>query len=121
MLEAIARGVDMFDCVMPTRNARNGSLFTSAGRINIKNKQYGKDFGPLDEGCLCPVCREYSRAYLSHLYRSGEILGLRLNTLHNLFFMVGLAANCRRSILEGRFPEFKRTFLAGYFGADGSS
>jgi len=114
LLEGIERGVDMFDCVMPTRNARNGSLFTSSGRVNIKNRRHRADFGPLDEACACPVCTTYSRAYLSHLFRSGEILSLRLNSLHNLWFMVHLAADCRRAISEGRFVEFKKSFLDAY-------
>lgn len=114
MLDAIERGVDMFDCVMPTRNARNGTLFTSFGRVNIKNERYRTDFGPLDPACGCPVCTTYSRAYLSHLFRAGEILALRLNTLHNLCFMVALAADCREAIREGRFMDFKRSFLAAY-------
>jgi queuine tRNA-ribosyltransferase len=116
-VEAIARGVDMFDCVMPTRNARNGSLFTSRGKINIKNARYRDDFGDLDPGRPTPVTRRYTPAYLHHLFRAGEILSLQLNTLHNLCFMLELAANCRRAILEGRFAEFRRAFLAAYRGA----
>ncbi len=114
MLDAIEQGVDMFDCVMPTRNARNGSLFTSQGKLNIKNAKYINDFAPLDPACGCPVCLRYSRAYLSHLYRSGEILALRLNTLHNLFFMLQLAATARMAIRSGTFRELKRTFLQTY-------
>lgn len=114
LLDGIERGVDMFDCVMPTRNARNGCLFTSGGKLNIKNQRFMTDFGPLDPACACPVCREYTRAYLSHLYRSGEILALRLNTLHNLFFMLQLASNARTAIRENRFLNFKRTFLDRY-------
>ena len=114
MLEGIEHGVDMFDCVMPTRNARNGSLFTSQGRINIKNQRFTRDFGPPDPACACPVCQTHTRAYLSHLYRAGEILALRLNTLHNLFFMIELAIQARQAIQAGRFPEFKRTFLKSY-------
>ena len=113
-LTAIELGVDMFDCVMPTRNARNGSLFTSEGRINIKNQRYQTDFGPLDPACSCPVCRRYSRAYLSHLFRSNEVLSLELNTLHNLCFMLDLAANVRTAIRAGSFMEFKRAFLNAY-------
>lgn len=116
-LEAVERGIDMFDCVMPTRNARNGSLFTSRGRLNIKNQQCRTDFGPLDEGCDCVACTRYSRAYLAHLYRAGEISALRLNTLHNLRFMLNLAAAVRSAIRAGRFLEFKREFLHGYTGA----
>lgn len=113
-LTAIELGVDMFDCVMPTRNARNGSLFTSEGRINIKNQRFRTDFGPLDAACPCPVCRRYSRAYLSHLFRSNEVLSLQLNTLHNLCFMLDLAANVRTAIRAGSFLEFKRAFLNAY-------
>ncbi len=114
LLECVGRGIDLFDCVMPTRNARNGSLFTSQGKINIKNQRHRTDFGPLDPACGCPVCKTYTRAYLSHLYRSGEVLALRLNTLHNLFFVLELAAHVRQAIRDGRFIEFKRMFLDRY-------
>jgi len=117
ILAAVERGVDMFDCVMPTRNARNGSLFTSRGKINIKNQQYRNDFSPLDDACDCSVCQTYTRAYLCHLYRAGEISALRLNTLHNLRFMLNLAAAVRHAIRGGRFLEFKREFLHGYASA----
>ncbi|MDZ4857588.1 MAG: tRNA guanosine(34) transglycosylase Tgt [Candidatus Hydrogenedentes bacterium] len=117
ILAAVERGVDMFDCVMPTRNARNGTLFTSHGKVNIKNQQYRTDFSPLDERCDCPVCATYSRAYLCHLFRAGEISALRLNTLHNLRFMLNFAAGVRSAIRAGRFLEFKREFLHGYTGA----
>ena len=103
---------------MPTRNARNGTLFTSGGKVNIKNARYKDDFGALDPVYPTPVSDRYSPAYLSHLYRAGEILALRLNSLHNLYFLLGLAANCRKAILEGRFSEFKHTFLAGYLVSD---
>jgi len=116
LLEAIERGVDMFDCVMPTRNARNGTLFTSGGKVNIKNARFATDFGPLDAHCGCPVCARYSRAYLSHLWRSKEISALRLNTLHNLFFMLQLAALARGAIRNGMFRTFKRAFLEAYSG-----
>ncbi|MCC6143593.1 MAG: tRNA guanosine(34) transglycosylase Tgt [Candidatus Hydrogenedentes bacterium] len=114
ILHAVEHGVDMFDCVMPTRNARNGSLFTWQGKVNIKNAAHLRDFGPLDARCGCPVCRRYSRAYLSHLYRAGEISALRLNTLHNLWFMLDFAANVRQAIREGRFLDFKQGFLRAY-------
>ena len=114
LLEGIERGIDMFDCVMPTRNARNGSLFTSQGRVNIKNQRFARDFSPLDPNCSCPTCRHYTRAYLSHLYRSGEITALRLNTLHNVFFMLQLAARARQAIRAGQFQSFKRAFLTAY-------
>jgi len=112
--------VDMFDCVMPTRNARNGALFTTFGRVNIKNQGYTTDFGPLDHACGCPVCRTYTRAYLSHLYRAGEILALRLNTLHNLWFMLHFSTTVREAIRAGRFREFKQSFLARYRAGEGS-
>ncbi|PCJ54986.1 MAG: tRNA guanosine(34) transglycosylase Tgt, partial [Candidatus Hydrogenedentota bacterium] len=102
----------------PTRNARNGGLFTSQGKLNIRNARYKNDFGPLDPACGCPVCTTHSRAYLSHLYRAGEVLGIRLNTLHNLCFMLDLAADSRKAVLEGRFTEFKRSFLASYDNSD---
>ena len=114
ILNAIERGVDMFDCVMPTRNARNGSLFTSTGKVNITNARHARDFGPPDANCACPVCRTYTRSYLHHLYRAKEILSLRLNTLHNLSFMLQLADSARKAIRDGRFLEFKRTFLQSY-------
>ncbi len=114
LLMGIANGIDLFDCVMPTRNARNGSLFTSQGRVNIKNAKYIRDFSPLDPECRCPVCQTYTRAYLSHLYRAGEILALRLNTLHNLFFMLQLSAAARDAIRDGQFPAFRRAFLGIY-------
>ncbi len=118
LLAGIELGVDMFDCVMPTRNARNGSLFTSAGRVNIKNAKHVRDFGPLDPACRCPVCQTYSRAYLSHLFRSGEILALRLNTLHNLFFMLELSAQVREAVRDNRFGAFKQSFLQSYAGRE---
>lgn len=118
-LTGIGLGVDMFDCVMPTRNARNGTLFTAGGRVNIKNARHARDFGPLDPGCPCPVCARYSRAYLSHLFRAGEILALRLNTLHNICFMLQLASRARSAIRQGRFREFKDAFLQSYRGEDG--
>jgi queuine tRNA-ribosyltransferase len=114
IIAAVREGVDMFDCVMPTRNARNGCLFTSQGKVNIKNKKYQRDFGPLDPACRCPVCRTYSRAYLRHLFMAREILSLRLNTLHNLFFMLHLSAAMREAIRAGRYIEFKASFLQHY-------
>lgn len=112
--EAVERGIDIFDCVQPTRNARNGQLFTTSGKVNIKNAIYREDFRPLDEECNCPVCRNYTRAYLAHLYHAGEILALRLNTLHNLYFMVKLLKLIRESIKENSFLQEKDKFLAKY-------
>jgi queuine tRNA-ribosyltransferase len=110
IVEAVALGVDMFDCVLPTRNARNGTLFTSSGRITIKNARYLEDDGPLDADCDCYTCRNYSRAYLRHLFMARELLSYRLNTIHNLAFYAGLMRNIRRSIMEDRFEAFRRDF-----------
>ncbi|GAM08054.1 queuine tRNA-ribosyltransferase [Geobacter sp. OR-1] len=112
LVEGINAGYDMFDCVMPTRNARNGMLFTSFGRVNIKGAVYAEDSGPVDPECDCYVCRNFSRAYLRHLYRAGEILSSRLNTWHNLHFYLNLMAQARRAIGEGRFTDFRREFYA---------
>jgi len=103
ILYAVRHGVDMFDCVMPTRIARNGALYTSQGRINIKAAAYESDFGPLDENCDCYVCRNFSRAYLRHLFRMGEISSLIYNTYHNLYFMKSFMTEIRRSIIDGSF------------------
>lgn len=112
MLFAIRHGVDMFDCVMPTRIARNGTLYTSAGRVNIKAAQYEKDFGPLDEKCGCYVCRNFSRAYLRHLFREGEIAALTYNTYHNLYFMKNFMDEIRGSIINGSFCDTEAKWLA---------
>jgi queuine tRNA-ribosyltransferase len=109
--EAVEKGIDMFDCAMPTRNARNGQVFTSRGKVVIKNAQYKEDFGPLDPECECYTCRHFSRAYLCHLFRAGEILALRLNTLHNIHYMVKLFRQIRQAIEEDRYEEAKREFL----------
>ena len=114
ILDGVERGIDMFDCVLPTRNARNGALFTSTGRLNIKNSTNRFDFGPIDPDCRGPISGEYSRAYLSHLFRANELSALRLNTLHNLFFMLHFTANLRAAIRAGRFTEFKTSFLERY-------
>jgi queuine tRNA-ribosyltransferase len=112
---AVGQGVDMFDCVMPTRNARNGWLFTRHGDIKIKNAQYKADMRPLDETCGCYTCRNFTRAYLHHLHRIGEILGARLNTIHNLFYYQALMAEMRAAIEGGAFADFTR----GFHGARG--
>jgi queuine tRNA-ribosyltransferase len=112
LIEGINYGFDMFDCVMPTRNARNGMLFTASGSINIKNAVYAEDSSPIDSGCGCYVCGNYSRAYLRHLYRSGEILASRLNTWHNLHYYLSLMADARRAVAEDRFPQFRQEFYA---------
>jgi queuine tRNA-ribosyltransferase len=110
LVECVARGIDMFDCVMPTRNARNGQLFTSEGPINIKNAQFAEDDGPVDPACACYTCRNFSRAYLSHLYRAGEMTSATLNTLHNLSFYLDSMRRIREAIAFGRFEDFRLGF-----------
>jgi len=110
LIENIERGVDMFDCVMPTRNARNGTLFTSFGRINIKGAKFKEDEGPIDPECKCLTCTTYSRAYMSHLFRAREITYFRLATLHNLHYYLNLMREVRIAIVEDRFAEFKEEF-----------
>ncbi len=110
LIEGVSRGVDMFDCVMPTRNARNGVLFTTFGKISIKQARYSADPLPIDPDCACYVCRNYSRAYLRHLYQSREILASVLNTHHNLHYYLNLMGEVRQAIEQGRFPEFKAEF-----------
>jgi queuine tRNA-ribosyltransferase len=110
LVEAVARGIDLFDCVLPTRNARNGQLFTSEGRINIKNAQYAEDDGPPDPDCRCYTCRTCSRAYLRHLHVTGEMTGATLNTLHNLHFYLDTLGRIRDAIAFGRFESFKVAF-----------
>lgn len=110
---AVAHGVDMFDCVMPTRNARNGYLFTSQGVVKIKNAAHRHDTGPLDPGCDCYVCQTYSRAYLHHLYRCGEILAARLHTWHNLHYYLRLMARIREAIKQDNFAKFAQEFMLG--------
>jgi queuine tRNA-ribosyltransferase len=107
-----AMGADMFDCVMPTRNARNGQLFTAGGTLNISNARHRFDEQPVEPGCSCYTCRHYSRAYLRHLYQAREILAYRLNTIHNLHFYLSLVKKMRMTILEGTFGQFKAEFIA---------
>jgi queuine tRNA-ribosyltransferase len=112
LVENVSRGIDMFDCVMPTRNARNGTLFTSFGKVTIKAKQYETDPLPIDPECNCMVCQNYSRSYLRHLFRSREITYFRLATIHNLYYYLDLMKQMREAILEDRFDEFKAEFYA---------
>ena len=112
IVEAVLRGIDMFDCVMPTRNARNGHLFTRQGVIKIRNTRYQHDNRPLQEGCGCYTCRNYSRAYLRHLNKSGEVLGARLNTIHNLYYYQELMCEIRAAIKAGRLQSFVTEFYA---------
>nr|WP_320193713.1 tRNA guanosine(34) transglycosylase Tgt [uncultured Desulfobacter sp.] len=111
LVALVGMGCDMFDCVMPSRNARNGQLFTSTGTVNIPNAKYKTDDRPIDENCGCYTCRNYSRAYLRHLYKSRELLSYRLNTIHNLYYYLDLMAKMRHAIKEGRFPEFQQQFF----------
>jgi queuine tRNA-ribosyltransferase len=110
LVEGVRAGIDLFDCVMPTRNARNGQLFTSFGKVNIKNAKYADDSGPLDPECPCEACTDYSRAYLRHLFVCNELLSARLNTVHNLTFYVGLMKQMRAAILENRFDDWAQNF-----------
>ena len=110
LVENVERGVDMFDCVMPTRNARNGTLFTSYGKVNIKSARYKEDDSPLDPECGCIVCQNYSKAYLNHLFRAREITYYRLATIHNLYYYLNLMKQMRQAILANGFAEFKREF-----------
>ena len=119
LVEMMAMGIDMFDCVLPTRNARNGMLFTTTGRLQIKRREYHDDPRPIDPSCGCPVCGSYSRAYLRHLYVSGEILSMRLNTLHNLHHYATLIRDAREAIEVGRYRDFMNGFRARSDGRTG--
>ncbi len=114
ILSGVENGVDLFDCVAPTRNARNGTLYTCQGKINITNAEFKKDFSPVEKDCGCYVCKNYSRAYLCHLFRGKEMLAGTLASIHNLYFTIHLVKNIRQAILDDRFPDFKRDFLAEY-------
>jgi queuine tRNA-ribosyltransferase len=114
ILDAVEAGIDMFDCVLPTRNARNGSYFTHDGAINIKREQYTRDFSPVDPECGCRVCREYTRSYLRHLYKNDEILSSMLASYHNLAFLHGMIHEIRAAIERNEFASYKKNFLARY-------
>jgi len=114
IIEAVERGIDMFDCVVPTRYGRNGTAFTSAGKVVIKNAPFAQDFQPLDAKCGCYVCKTFSRAYLRHLFNAQEMLGLTLLSLHNVYFFLDLTRKIRQAIKDNQFSEFKEEFLAGY-------
>ncbi len=114
LLECVERGIDIFDCVLPTRNARNGTVFTREGKWNITNSCFKEDFSPLDDQCTCYTCKKFSRSYLRHLFNAGEILGLRLASLHNIAFYINLMKETRESILAGTFSEFKSNFLKNF-------
>jgi queuine tRNA-ribosyltransferase len=114
MFIGVAAGVDTFDCVLPTRNGRTGGIYTLDGKIQLPGAQYREDWGPLSEGCKCPVCKEHSRAYVHHLFRSKEMLGPILASMHNIYFLTSLVAKIRQSLLEGNFNQFRDTFLSRY-------
>ncbi|MDR1210369.1 MAG: tRNA guanosine(34) transglycosylase Tgt [Clostridiales bacterium] len=118
ILEAVERGVDFFDCVLPARNGRHANLYTSRGRINMHNKRFERDPAPIDANCSCPVCRTYSRAYLRHLFKAGEMLAMRLAVAHNLYFYNSLTARIREAIEGGVFAEFKRETLEALRSSD---
>jgi queuine tRNA-ribosyltransferase len=114
IFESVQRGIDIFDCVVPTRNARNGLAFTSCGKMHIRNAKYKDDCAPVDEECSCPCCLNYTRSYIHHLFNINEILGLRLLSLHNITFYATMMKNIRQAITDGSFLEFKREFLSKY-------
>ena len=114
MLEMIARGIDIFDCVLPTRLARNGTAFTSTGTLNLKNAEFTLDKDPIEQDCACPACREFTRGYVRHLIKAEEILGLRLITLHNLHFYLNLMKRTRAEVEAGTFDEFRKNFVSNY-------
>lgn len=114
LIDGAIRGVDMFDCVLPTRIARNGTLMTSEGRLVVKNAQYARDFGPLDPECDCYTCRNYSRAYIRHLIRCNETFGIRLTSYHNLYFLLKLMEKVRQAIMEDRLGDFREEFFERY-------
>src|SRR5438046_4013372 len=116
LLELIARGMDMFDCVLPTRLARNGTAFAATRTLNLKNAEFARDKNPIEQGCACPACQEYTRGYIRHLVKAEEILGLRLITLHNLHFYLELMRQARTAIENGTFNEFRFNFVANYRG-----
>ena len=118
ILDAVYNGIDIFDCVLPSRNARNGSLFTRDGSIAIKKERYASDFGPIDPECNCRVCREYTRAYMRHLYKNDEILSSMLATYHNLAFLNQLMEEIRIAIANDTFTEFRAAFLARFMGGN---
>jgi len=116
LVEGVLRGIDMFDCVLPTRLARNGTVFTRRGKLVIRNAVFARDLTPLDPDCDCYVCKNYSRAYIRHLIKAGEVLGIRLTTIHNLYFVLGLMREIREAVREGKIVEFRDCFIKKYQG-----
>ena len=118
LIELVALGADMFDCVLPTRNARNGQVFSQQGTLNICNAKYRYDTNPLEPGCACYTCRNYSRAYLRHLYMAKELLAYRLNTLHNVYFFLNLMRKTREAIVKDEFESFRKDFYKDRINGD---
>ena len=116
IVEGVARGIDMFDCVLPTRIARNGTAMVKEGFMTIRNAPYAEDFTPIDPDCDCYACKNYTRAYIRHLIKSDEIMGGRLLSIHNIRFLERLAADIRQAIMEDRYDEFRKEFMAQYIG-----
>ena len=121
LLQMIARGMDMFDCVLPTRLARNGTAFTAAGTLNLKNAEFALDKSPIEENCACHACQQFSRGYIRHLIKAEEILGLRLITLHNLDFYLNLMNRAGGEIENGTFDQFRKAFVAEYKTRDAAT
>ena len=113
ILEAVDRGVDFFDCVYPSRNGRHSHVYTNHGKLNLLNKKYEKDMSPIEEGCGCPACRSYSRAYIHHLFKAKEMLGMRLCVLHNLYFYNKMMEEIREAIEKGEYQAYKKQKLSG--------
>jgi queuine tRNA-ribosyltransferase len=120
ILNGIQRGVDLFDCVLPTRLGRNGSVYTSRGRLNLKNARFADDMGPVDPDCGCPVCAKYSAAYLRHLYKAEEILAARLATMHNLWLYHDLVRRAREAVRQGEFVAFKTSVEEAMMSGEGA-
>jgi queuine tRNA-ribosyltransferase len=117
LVEGVARGIDMFDCVLPTRIARNGTVLIPEGKLVVRNAEYARDWRPIQEDCGCYACRNFSRAYIRHLLKANEVLGIRLTTIHNLYYLCHLMMEIRQAVLEGYFSEFRRDFWRRYQGA----
>jgi len=113
LVEGVARGIDMFDCVLATRIARNGSAFTSTGKVVVRNAAYARDFSPLDPGCGCYVCKNYTRSYIRHLINAGEMLAARLISYHNIYYLQRLMARIREAILSGTYCQMREAFMSG--------
>ena len=118
ILESVERGMDMFDCVIPTRYARSATLFTNRGKIRLTNKNFRRDFYPIDPNCTCYTCMNFTRAYIHHLYNANEVLSAILASIHNVHFYMNMMSGIRESIMKGRYTEFKREFLAEYQSYD---